>query len=728
MKPIRLTFLLLLLFGLTPFLKASASTPTTSEDTYWQYFPIIAREYTFSSTIQGPFIGRVLGVGQDPFTPSNLYAMTYGSGMFKSTNFGATWSPASVGISNLTLQSMAVDPVAPNIVYAGGYGDTSLPACGVFKSTNGGASWSQTGVMANTWGGVRYSCPVVYALAVDPLNHNRVFAGTRMHNLPSGSLGGGGVFRSLDGGATWTPVNTGLPSVDLYIYDVFIDAHRAGVVYAALHQHGLYRSDNYGNSWYPLNGTPYSGRAVSVDPYNSNTLYFGAVKKLGLYRSTNYGAGWSKTGDSNWDVAVGAISTDPYHQGRVFAGILSNNTDSYLLQSSDGGVNWSPAGSLSIWGRIAFSPDGKTDLVGVDYDGPYMSNNGGRSWFPSKQGLSGFSVTGVALSPKAPDLLYAGLYGLGVYKSNNGGYSWSPASGVLGNNNTLSVAVDPANSSVVYAGMDGSGVYRTTNGGNSWAALTSGYPVASAPLSEPNGALVPTPVSPFENRPVPELDGLKDETDGSEIAPGALAAATGLASTKALTVSQYNSSAVLAGTAGRGIYRLNGSTWAASNRTTGTVYNLIFDRATPGRAFAAMDAASGGVLVTTNDGQTWQAANTGLAGRTVYSLAQHAKNALIFLAGTDSGVYQSIDGGITWTQAGLYGLAVKTVSLMPDTTDLWFAGTESTFYYSQAGTYTWKPMGTTYDNIGIQGITKHPTAQVFYIYSRLGGVIRLDVY
>ncbi|RPJ47792.1 MAG: hypothetical protein EHM21_07985, partial [Chloroflexi bacterium] len=276
-------------------------------DDYRLYLPVVRREYGFSASGLGPYTGRVLGMGQDPANPANLYAMTYGSGMYKSTDYGACWSPSSVGITNLTLQSMAVDPVNPNTVYAGAYGDAAVPYNGVYKSTNGGLTWSATGEMANVWNGVRYNVPIIYALAVDPLHPNRIFAGTRMRYLPAGSLGGGGVFRSENGGASWTPVNAGLPGVDLYIYDVYVDAARPGVVYAALHQHGLYRSDNYGNSWYPLNGTPYAGRAVSVDPYSSSTIFFGAVKKLGLNRSTNNGASWAQVGSGGWDVAVGAV-------------------------------------------------------------------------------------------------------------------------------------------------------------------------------------------------------------------------------------------------------------------------------------------------------------------------------------------------------------------------------------------------------------------------------------
>jgi hypothetical protein len=246
---------------------------------------------------------------------------------------------------------------------------------------------------------------------------------------------------------------------------------------------------------------------------------------------------------------------------------------------------------------------------------------------------------------------------------------------------------------------------------------------ASATASAADSA---TPVSPFENRPLPELDDLNDNPEQS--APVALAAATGLAAGRAVAVSPFNSGVVLLGTAGRGIYRLSGSSWVASNLTAGSVYNLIFDRSTPGRALAAVDVASGGLLVTADNGQTWQPISTGLSGRTVYSLAQHAQNGLIFLAGTDAGVYQSADGGLSWSQVGLPGMTVKAVNLRSGPNDLYLAGTDIAVYYSYASSpTTWTQLDPIFNNIGIQGILQYPGSKSYFFFTRLGGVVRLDL-
>ena len=690
---------------------------------YILYFPLINREVTFTPQRIGPDYGRVLSVGQDAANPALQYAATFGSGVYKSTDAGTSWQPASAGMTYLTLQSLAVDPVTPNTLYAGTYGDAAVPYSGVFKSTDAGASWRPTGELANVWHGVRYNNPVVYALAVDRLDPNRVFAGTRMKYLPAGSLGGGGVFRSDNGGATWAPVNAGLPDEDLYIYDLALDPAHPGRVYAALHQHGLYRSDNYGDSWYALPGTPYAGRAVAVDPLAADTIYFGAVKKLGIHRSADAGGSWSQIGGGGWDIMTGALSADPLHAGLLYAGILVDNTTNYLVRSTDQGSTWQSVAGLDTWGKMLFSPDGRENLIGVDFDGTYKSLDGGVNWARSARGLTGFSVTGLAVSPAASTPIYAALYGFGVFVSIDQGASWWRCDAGLDTPNLLALTIDPGNPAALYAATDQSGVYRSTDGGQTWGALSGGYPAAAVSA----GALAARegPFSPFTNRPLPEREGFKDDPDAPALP--SLTAVTGLAAGKTVAVSPGNSGVVLVGTAGRGIYRLSGSTWAPSSLSAGTVYNILFDRANPGRALAGAGAELGGVLVSSDNGQTWQASNSGLAGRAVYSLAQNPNNPAFFLAGSDSGVYRSADGGKTWSSFGLPGQAVNAVGLLPAFGGVLFAGTDTAAYYEPSGRGAWVPLDKSLNNIGIQGIQPDPSGQAVYFYTRLGGTVRVDV-
>jgi hypothetical protein len=158
----------------------------------------------------------------NPATPSTLYVGTFSSyspidpvyamptgpnGVFKSTDGGATWTHASNGLprygaagsQNHSVLALAIDPIAPNTLYAAVNPlDGSALTGGIYKTTNGGASWSNasTGIVGQD----------IRALIIDPANNFRVYAAS------GGSLGNpGGVFVSNDGAATWNSFSTGLP-------------------------------------------------------------------------------------------------------------------------------------------------------------------------------------------------------------------------------------------------------------------------------------------------------------------------------------------------------------------------------------------------------------------------------------------------------------------------------------------------------------------------------------
>src|SRR5439155_6256077 len=129
----------------------------------------------------------------DPQTPATLYARTNG-GVFKSTDGGADWSPVNTGLPSPNISALAVDPQTPATLYASvSMGSFAFPSSGaVFKSTDGGASWSAANAGLHA--------PIIHALAIDPQDPATVYAGTQ----------GGGVLKSTDRGANWSAANTGL--------------------------------------------------------------------------------------------------------------------------------------------------------------------------------------------------------------------------------------------------------------------------------------------------------------------------------------------------------------------------------------------------------------------------------------------------------------------------------------------------------------------------------------
>ena len=121
-------------------------------------------------TSHGPEGGHLLALAINPSTTSTLYTGTAGGGVFKSTDSGDSWSPASTGLPATVVSALAINPSTPSTLYAGTWGD------GVFKSTDSGGSWSpaNTGLLAT----------IVSTLAINPNTPSTLYAGTC----------GGGVF------------------------------------------------------------------------------------------------------------------------------------------------------------------------------------------------------------------------------------------------------------------------------------------------------------------------------------------------------------------------------------------------------------------------------------------------------------------------------------------------------------------------------------------------------
>ena len=145
-------------------------------------------------TSNGPEGGPILSLAVDRVAPVNVYAGTNGGGVFKSPNAGTSWAAVNNGLTNRVINALAVDPSVSGTVYA-------ATGAGVFKTTTAGTTWTEASVgLPRTPSDVPVA---ILSLAVDPHAPAVIYVGTTST----------GVFKSVDGGASWAPVNNSFPTL-----------------------------------------------------------------------------------------------------------------------------------------------------------------------------------------------------------------------------------------------------------------------------------------------------------------------------------------------------------------------------------------------------------------------------------------------------------------------------------------------------------------------------------
>jgi photosystem II stability/assembly factor-like uncharacterized protein len=330
----------------------------------------------------GPFRGgRVNGVTGVPGQPSTFYFGSVGGGVWKTTNAGRTWLPIFDSQPVASIGAVAVALSNPNIVYVGtGEADMRSQISygnGMYKSTDAGKTWMHLGLDDTRQIG---------KVAVDPRNPDIVFVAALGHVY--GANPDRGVYRSRDGGATWQKVL--FKNNDVGAIDLAIDPADSQTIYASLWNtrrppwsiyppsygpgSGVYKSTDGGSNWQQLTrGLPTDGVGrigLAIAPANRARVYaIVDAKEGGLFRSDDSGATWTKASSDNriWGRGwyFGKVVVDPKNPDLVYI----SNTGVY--RSRDGGRTFgepfkgSPGGDdyHQLW---IYPDDGNRMILGGD--------------------------------------------------------------------------------------------------------------------------------------------------------------------------------------------------------------------------------------------------------------------------------------------------------------------------------------------------------------------------
>ncbi|MFG0273859.1 MAG: hypothetical protein ACF8QF_02255 [Phycisphaerales bacterium] len=371
--------------------------------------------------------GRTRALAIDPATPTTMYAAGVNGGVWQSTDAGASWAPLDDFLPNIAVSTIAIDATNTDILYAGtgeGVGGSSTfpRGLGIFKSTDGGVTWT---LLDGTVNGVPAGAfHYVNKIVISPNDAARLYAATRT-----------GVWRSLDAGASWALVLA---------------------------------NPRYLSGAQQTNGCSVGALDLVVrSDTNPDTLLaaFGSFEKDGLYRSTDGGDTWS-------EIVTGA------NQGRMALAIAPSDNDVMYISMADNGSG-APTGQLV---NVFRSTDGGVNWEGrVDFNGfvgPWLLSNlvTATGCIASPLYSQGWHDNAIAVDPTNPDVVWVG--GIDLFRSDDGGRTFGIgaywfAEQVASIPNTRYAHADQhiivfhpdydgVTNATMYAGNDG-GLYRTDN-------------------------------------------------------------------------------------------------------------------------------------------------------------------------------------------------------------------------------------------------------------------------
>ncbi|PKO12099.1 MAG: hypothetical protein CVU39_25840 [Chloroflexi bacterium HGW-Chloroflexi-10] len=673
-------------------------------DGYQTYFPVISNSPTVEESWIGPEGGFVVCIVAHPTNADIIYAGSWGAGVLKSIDGGLTWRKKNVGLGNLFINSFAIDPQNPRIMYAGTYKDK------IYKSTDSGETWYQSSA------GIQYLA-IVYAIAIDPHNPDIIYAATRGENNTSAPPWKGIVYRSENEGINWSPVieNVGGSNQQDWAYDLIVNPKSHNIVFAAMHEYGIYRSTNTGDSFQAVNSglNDLSTRALSINPVGtgSDALYMGTWHNSGTYKSTDNGNSWSRTA---MVLKVYNMDLDNVSPSTLYLA----NYPGGVYKSTNGGESWSlKALADHLMYTVAVNQARHNQVfVGTIGDGIFRSDDGGSNWTFSQQGLHNTNVTAVIAKKGDPQVLFASTSGGGASFSYDGGKTWVVQQNNLVDLNMTYLVINPANDNQLIGLTSSGGVVRCAIDSCGWSTQNSGLPMSAAKSQiEQISALQPD--LGYELT----LSGVADTEESSNDQ------LTAFQSLRQIVFAPSNPNRVYLATGGSGVYisNNNGLSWASAGLSDKSIGSVAVHPLNENILYATT-GESGVVKYSENGGSSWR--DTSMPNNlSTQALSISVLEPERIFAGTSNGVYTRLGNG-AWEYLGLDGIYISKIAAHPTRSDVLITGTMNGVYYSLNGGNSWMVGPTELFGKQISSIGFDPNnAFVAYIGTTTFGALRMAV-
>ncbi|MFY9150415.1 MAG: hypothetical protein WAO52_00235 [Prolixibacteraceae bacterium] len=679
--------------------------------------------------------GRIADLAVNPRNQKEYYVAVASGNVWKTLNNGTTWEPVFEKYGSYSVSVVELEPNNPNVVWIGtgennhqrclGYGD------GVYKSLDGGKSFKNMGLKDSRQIG---------GIVIDPRNPNIVFVACE--GSVWGPGGDRGLYKTADGGATWEKVlnvseNTG-------INNVVLDPSNPDIMYATSEQRrrhiftkigggpesAVYKSTDAGKNWRKImEGLPkvdIGGMGIDVSPVNPNVVYLiveAQLGKSGFFRSDNKGESWNKMSDySASGQYYNEIVCDPLDVNKVYS------TETRSKFTADGGKTWDNIGNNkrhvddhAIW----IDPkDTEHLMIGSD-GGLYESYDGGKN-FDFKENLPVTQFYRVNVDNALP---FYNIYGGTQDNNSMGGPSQTTSGDGVANDEWFItvggdgfwIATDLADPNIIYTESQYGNLARYDR--------KSGEDISIKPREakgEPgykwnwNAPMIVSKHAPERLYVAAEkvfrsddrgnnwqlISGdLTTQTDRNSFPVmgkywSADAVAKDVSTSQWGTIVSLEESPVKAGLLYAGtddgvisVTNDGGKNWIQTKTFAGIpeytyVSDLKADRFDENVVYAAFDNIQRDdfkpyLLKSTDKGKTWLSISGNLPENgSVHSIEQDFKEPDLLFAGTEFGVFFSIDGGKNWAQmkSGLPTSAVYDIALQERESDLVLATFGRGFY------------------------------------------------
>jgi photosystem II stability/assembly factor-like uncharacterized protein len=630
--------------------------------------------------------GRIKSLAIHPTDGNILYAGGADGGVWKTTDGGISWASQMETELSMAIGALCIAPSNTNVVYAATGEDApgwapTYPGIGVYKTTDGGIDWDLLAPIDSE------RCSRVL---VSPSNPDTVYV-----------AGDKGIHKSINGGASWTNVRTD------HISDAVMDPLNPDIIYAGVWNNGVYKTSDGGITWTLLsNGLPtltateWIKLAIGPPIFIAPTQYL--VAKMGLdsgqmFKSTDAGKSWTSIPGTHQPASynewTNMVAVDPNNIDVIFAGGVG------LERSSNGGTSFTGIGGThSDHHMLVFSPTDSNICYMATDGGVFKSKDNGVTWTLMSTGLTSTQLYTIGVAQAPPFVIGGSTQDQGIIKSD-GLTDWIDTG--AGNEGGFFI-VDLNNGNNIYATPWDTNLTRSTNGGTNWTIILTG--LSTPPIPAP--AVTHLAVQPGDSNTLlcTAANNVFKSTDQGD---NWMSALTTVGNTTYVAFSPENPTHCYAATDNGHVYRStdsgNSGTWnepysPADKPPVGRITCIAISDTTLYVSYAQFSSPVKHVYRSVDNGEHWNNASGVLSSDSlpdvpVSALVIDQQNQEVVYASTEIGIFRTRNGGDSWESFsnGMPRIVTSGLTLRKSTNTLYASTMGRGVYRRKLSVLWWTP-------------------------------------